>query len=140
MTNCMYRLQYLLDGGVQLLLPKPWTSSIGGCAGIVPAHRRGHQNGQKSWSIYLLLFYLLLTWRPLGQYGASSPLMAASSGFQSSPGHAASGDAICIAPAHCHGHQNGQQRKCICSLLLPFCLTLLGAKDHVMFIKTYANL
>jgi hypothetical protein len=28
-----------------------------------------------------------------------------SSGFRSSPGHAASGKAVCIAPAHCHGHQ-----------------------------------
>jgi hypothetical protein len=32
--------------------------------------------------------------------------MAASSGFRSSPGHAASGDAVCIALAHRSGHQN----------------------------------
>jgi hypothetical protein len=66
-------------------------------------------------------------------YGASSHPMMASSGFRSSPGHAALGSAICIAPAHCHGHQNGQRRRCICLLLMLFCLTLLVAKDHVMF-------
>jgi hypothetical protein len=31
--------------------------------------------------------------------------MVASSGFQSSPGHAALGDALRIAPADRHGHQ-----------------------------------
>jgi hypothetical protein len=35
MTDCIYRLQYLPDGGIQWLLPKPWTSSIGQCV-----HRR----------------------------------------------------------------------------------------------------
>jgi hypothetical protein len=42
--------------------------------------------------------------RLLGQYGVSSRPMAASSGFLSSPGHASLGDAVCIAPAHRHGH------------------------------------
>jgi hypothetical protein len=51
----------------------------------------------------LLLFCLLLLWRPLGQYGASSCPTAASSGFQSSPGHAALGDVLRIAPADHHG-------------------------------------
>jgi hypothetical protein len=31
-TNCIYQPQYLPNGGVQWLLPKPWTSSIGRCA------------------------------------------------------------------------------------------------------------
>jgi hypothetical protein len=26
--NCIYQPQYLPDGGIQWLLPKPWTSSI----------------------------------------------------------------------------------------------------------------
>ncbi len=32
MTNCNYWPQYLPNGGIQWLLPKPWTSSIGQCA------------------------------------------------------------------------------------------------------------
>jgi len=55
----------------------------------------------------------------MGQYGASSRPMAVSSGFQNSPGHAALGDAICIAPLHHHVYQNGQQRRYIHSLLPP---------------------
>jgi hypothetical protein len=46
--------------------------------------------------------------------------MAASSGFQSSPGHAASGNAICIALAHHHGNQNGRRTRCICLSLSIF--------------------
>ncbi len=68
---------------------------------------------------FLLLFCLLLPWRPLGQYGVSSYLMAMSSGFQSIPGHAALGDAVCIALAHRRGHQNGRRMRCICSSLSP---------------------
>jgi hypothetical protein len=34
--------------------------------------------------------------------------MAVSSGFQSSPGHAALGNVLCTAPADRHGNQNGQ--------------------------------
>ncbi len=60
-----------------------------------------------------------LSWQPLGRYGASSCPMAVSSGFRSSPGHAALGDAICIALVHHHGHQNGQWMRCICLSLLP---------------------
>jgi hypothetical protein len=44
--------------------------------------------------------------QPLGQYGASSCPMVASSGFWGSLGHAALGNAICIAPACLHGYQN----------------------------------
>ena len=55
----------------------------------------------------LLLFCLLLPWRPLGQYGGRSYPMAAPSGFWSSPEHASLGNLLCIAPADPHGHQNG---------------------------------
>jgi hypothetical protein len=68
---------------------------------------------------FLLSFHLLLPWRPLGRYGMSSCPMAASSGFRSSPGHAASGNAICIAPAHPCGHQNGRRMRCIHLSLSP---------------------
>jgi hypothetical protein len=64
-------------------------------------------------TFFLLSFCLLLPGRPLGRYGASSRLMAASSGFRSSPGHAALGNAICIAPVHHCGHQNGRRMRFI---------------------------
>jgi hypothetical protein len=32
MTNYIYQPQHLPNGGVQWLLPKPWTSFIEGCA------------------------------------------------------------------------------------------------------------
>ncbi len=77
-------------------------------------------------------FVCLLPWRPLGQYRASSCPMPVSSSFRSSPGHAALGDAICIAPAHHHGHRNGRRTRCICSSLLILSSTITVAKDHVM--------
>jgi len=58
--------------------------------------------------------------------------MVASSGFRSSPGHAALGDAECIASTPPHGHQNGLRRRCIRSSPLPFSLGVIIAKDHVM--------
>jgi hypothetical protein len=81
---------------------------------------------------FLWSFHLLLPWQPLGQYGASSRPMAASSGFQGSPGHAALGNTVYIAPAHRRGHQNVQQMRYICSLLPTFSLTLFVAKGYVM--------
>jgi hypothetical protein len=48
------------------------------------------------------------------------------------PGHAASGNAICIPPAHRRGHQNGWWTRCICSSLSILSLTITIAKDHVM--------
>jgi hypothetical protein len=36
--------------------------------------------------------------------------MPASSSFRSSPGHAALGNELCIAPADRHDHQNGRQQ------------------------------
>ncbi len=68
----------------------------------------------------------------LGRYGASSCPMPASSGFWSSPGHAAFGDAVCIALARCRGHRNGQRTRCICSSLPILSSTITVAKDHVM--------
>jgi hypothetical protein len=58
--------------------------------------------------------------------------MAAFSGFYESSGHVASGDAACIASTPPCGHQNGLQRRCICSLPLAFLLGIIIAKDHVM--------
>jgi hypothetical protein len=98
----------------------------------VPAHCHGHQNGHLCRCICRLLFVCLLPWRLLGRYVASNCPMAASSGFRSSPGHAASGDAIYIAPAHHRGHQNRQRIRCICSLSLILSSTITVAKDHVM--------
>jgi hypothetical protein len=63
-----------------------------------------------------------------GANGASSCPMPASSGFQSSRGHAALGDAVCIAPAHLRGRQNGRRRRCICLSLLIFSSTIAVAK------------
>ena len=62
------------------------------------------------------MFCLPSPWWPPGQYGASSCLMAASSasGFRCSPGHAALGNATCIASTPLHGHRNGLQWRCIC--------------------------
>ena len=62
----------------------------------------------------------------------SSRPMAASTGFQCSPGHAAFREAACIASTPPHGHRNGQQQRCIRLLLLPFLLGVIVAKDHVM--------
>jgi hypothetical protein len=132
MSLLCYRPQYLPNGGIQWLLVKPWTSSSGRytqyctCAPPRPSKRPLCR------CICLLLFVCLLPWRPLGQYGASSCPMAVSSGFRSSPGHAALGGAVCIAPVHRCGHQNGRRMRYICSLLPTFSLTLFVAKDHVM--------
>ncbi len=68
---------------------------------------------------FLLLFVCLLPWRPLGQYGLSSCPMPECSGFRSSHGHAALGNAICIAPAHRRGNRNGWWMRCIFSSSLP---------------------
>ncbi len=59
--------------------------------------------------------YRLSPWRLPGQYGASSCLMRAFSGFYESPGPPSSGNDRGIAPLHHHAHQNGPLRRCICS-------------------------
>jgi hypothetical protein len=110
--------------------PKP--PLLGNKHGIVPAHRRGHQNGQSFWYIFSLSFCLLLPRQLLGQYRASSHPMSASSGFWSSPGHAALGDVLPIAPADRHGHQNDQwwRNMLMPSLILSSKITV--AKYHVL--------
>jgi hypothetical protein len=55
------------------------------------------------------------------QYGASSCPMPVSSGFWSSPGHVALGNALCIATADWHGHQKGQRRR---NMLMPSSILL----------------
>jgi hypothetical protein len=84
--------------------------------------------------MFLLLFCLLLTWRPLEQYGASSHPMAASSGFLYSSGHAAFalGDAACIASMCQYGHQIGMQQRYICLLPSPFLFAINIDKDYVI--------
>jgi hypothetical protein len=74
-----------------------------------------------------------LPWWLLVQYRASSCPMPVSSGFRSSPGHAALGNTLCIAPADHHGHQNGQRRwNMFIQLLILSSTTITVAKDHVM--------
>jgi hypothetical protein len=48
-----------------------------------------------------------------GRYGVNNRPMETFSGSAGSPGRALSGDARQIAPAHPHGHQNGQRTSCI---------------------------
>ena len=124
-----YRSECSPDGGIQWLLVKPWSSSIGRCTRY---RTDGHRNGQLCWCICWLLFVCLLPWRTLGRYGASSRPMPASGGFWSSPGHAALGDAVWIAPAHCRGHRNGRRTRCIRSSSSILSSTITVAKDHVM--------
>jgi hypothetical protein len=81
---------------------------------------------------FFVAIHLLLPWRPLGHYGASSLPMAESSGFQGSPGHAVLGNAVCIAPMYSHGHRNGLQWRCICFLLPLILITVIVAEDHDM--------
>jgi hypothetical protein len=106
----------------------PGPPPLGNARGIVPVHRHGHQNGQKSWPNFSSLFCLLSPWQLPGQYGASSCLMAASSDFRSSPGHAALGDAHCIAPEHPQGLQNGLQQSYILMSMLISSSTITIAK------------
>ncbi len=102
------------------ILESPKPPPLGDVHGNVPAHCYGYQFGHLFRDICWLLFVCLLPWRPLGQYGVSSCPMPASSGFRSSPGHAASGNAICIAPAHLQDLWNRPQRRCIYLSLLIF--------------------
>jgi hypothetical protein len=83
---------------------------------------------------FFVKFCLLLPFWPLGQYGVNSPPMAVSSGFRSSPGHAALGDAVRIAPADCHGHQKGQRLRNMLMPLLILSSTIAIAKYHVLVI------
>jgi hypothetical protein len=59
-------------------------------------------------SLFGTVFVVVLFAVKLAAAGAiRSCKMATSSGFWSSPGHAALGDALCIASTDRHGHQNG---------------------------------
>ncbi len=113
-TNCIYCPQYLPDGGIQWLLVKPWTSSVGRCMRYCTSAPPRPSKWPPVLVHLLIVVVCLLPWWPPGQYGASSHPMAASRGFRCSPGYAASDDAVCIAPAHCHGYHNGGQQRYIC--------------------------
>ena len=78
------------------------------------------------------MFCLLSPWRLPEQYGARSYLIAASRGIRCSPGHAALGDATCIASTHPHGHQNGLGQSYNCLLPPPSSLCIIIAKDHAI--------
>jgi hypothetical protein len=126
MTNCMYQPQYLPNGGVQWLLPKPWTFSIGQCmrycTGAPPQPSKWPANLVHFFVIILLAVALAAT----QAIQVISRRMAASSGVWVSPGHATSSNAICIAPAHPQGLQNGLRQRYILmsSLILPSTITL----------------
>ncbi len=117
-ADCNYQWQYSPNGGIQWLLTKPWTLSIGrwarDCTGAPPQPSKWPSKLVH----FLLSCRLLLPWRPLGWYRVSSCPMAASSGFLGSPRHAASGNAVCFSLAHRHGHWNGQQQRNIMMPLL----------------------
>jgi len=123
--------QVLADDGVYWLLWKPRTSSIGRCGRYSTGAPRWLSKWPAKWTHFASLFCLLLLWRPPRQYGASSCLMAASSGFRCSPGHAALGYAACIASTPHHGHRNGPQRRGIRSPPPPISLGIIVVKDHV---------
>jgi hypothetical protein len=91
-------------------------------------------NFPEKWVHFASLLCWLSPWRPPGRYGASSCPMTASSGFRWSPGHAASGNSLCIALAQRCAHQNGPWRRCICSPppSISIAVTKIIAKDHIM--------
>ena len=95
MSNWCYQSKCSPDGAIQWLLVKPWTSSIGRCARYCTAASQWPSK-RPALLVYLLIVVCLsVAWRMLGQYGASSHLMPASTGFQSSPEHATLGDTPC---------------------------------------------
>jgi hypothetical protein len=96
MTNCCYWPQYSPDGGVQWLLVKPWTLHWVMCTVMYRRIAMAIKTASKVGVCFSCHFICSCTWRLLEQYGASSCLMAASSGFWGSPRHAALGDAVCI--------------------------------------------
>jgi hypothetical protein len=60
---------------------------------------------------FFITVYFLGPWWLPRQYRESICLLAVSSGFWYSPGHAPLGDALRIAPADRLGHQNDRQTK-----------------------------
>ena len=63
--------------------------------------------------VFVCFIRIRRPWRPSGRYGAGTRPMAASSGFERSPGCAPSGDAPRIKPLHHHGHRNRRRFACI---------------------------
>ncbi len=110
-TDCNYRPQYLPNGGIQWLLPKPWIFSIGRCA----RYHTGALLWPWKWlaklAHFFIVVFLLLPWQLPEQYGESSHPTAVSSGFRGSPEHAALSNAHRIAPAHLQGFQNWLQQR-----------------------------
>ena len=56
---------------------------------------------------FFIFVLFAVTPMAVGQYRESSCPMVTSSGFWGSHGHAASGDAVCIAPTRLHGQKMG---------------------------------
>ena len=63
--------------------------------------------------MFCLFYSNSLTMVASGWYRAGTQLVAATSGFEWSPGCAPSGNAPCVVPLHRHGNQNYQQFACI---------------------------
>jgi hypothetical protein len=84
---------------------------------------------------FCIVVLFAVTWLPPGQCGASSRPMAAFSGFYESPGPPLSDDALCIASMCPHGHQNGPERRYICSMPPSFLIAVIIAYDHIMVHK-----
>ena len=111
------RLMAAFSGFYEIHDPPP----LGNACDRVPCIAVAIKTAIKVGTCYIF-FCLLSPWWPLGQYGVSSRRMVATSGFWCSPGHAALGDAACIASTPHHGHRNGLRWRCIRSSLLIFCL------------------
>jgi hypothetical protein len=120
------------NGGIQWVLRKPRTSSIGRCVQYSTAASRWPSKWSAKWTHFASSFCLLLPWRPPGRYGASSHLMVAFSGFYESTGPPPSVDVRGIAPSHRHGYRNGLWWRCFCSLSPNFLPGIIVAKNHVM--------
>ena len=74
------------NGGIQWVLRKPRTSSIGRCVQYSTAASRWPSKWSAKWTHFASSFCLLLPWRPPGRYGASSHPMVAFSGLYESTG------------------------------------------------------
>ena len=119
-----------LSGFYESRKPPP----LGEARSIVPPHRDGHQNGQQSG---YMLQYRCVDCCPGGCRGDTERVITrwqrpVASCEALSPGHVVLGDALRIASAHRHGHQNFPQRRCICSPPPPFLTDVMVAKDHGM--------
>jgi len=66
------------------------------------------------------LMTIASAWAIRGEYLPNGGVQCLQEG---SPGHAASGNVLIIAQAHCHCHQNGPRQRYVCLLLPSLCLT-----------------